>query len=30
MKFQGIFRNNIKEFAERVMPRLRNKKNFAK
>jgi len=30
MKFQGIFRHNIKEYAEKVIPRLRKKKNFAK
>jgi hypothetical protein len=30
MKYQGIFKNNIKEYAERVIPRVRNKKNYAK
>ncbi len=30
MKYQGIFRNNISEFAEKVIPRLKDKKNYAK
>lgn len=30
MKFQGIFRHNIKEYAEKVIPRMKTKKNFAK
>ena len=30
MKYQGIFRNNIKEYAEKVLPKLKVKKNYAK
>lgn len=30
MIHQGIFRNNIKEFAEKVMPKMREKKNYAR
>lgn len=30
MKYQGIFKNNISEFSEKVIPRLRKKKNNAK
>ena len=30
MKFQGIFKKNIKEYAEKVIPKLRNKKNYSK
>lgn len=30
MKYQGIFRNNISEFAKKVLPRLKKQKNYAK
>lgn len=29
MKFQGIFKKNIKEYSEMVVPKLRNKKNYS-
>ena len=29
MKFQGIFKHNIKEYSQ-VMPKHKNKKNYAK
>jgi len=30
MTYQGIFRNNIKEYVETVMPKIKIKKNYAK
>jgi hypothetical protein len=30
MTYQGIFKNNIKEYAERVIPKLKVKKNYSR
>jgi hypothetical protein len=30
MKYQGIFRNNIKEYADTIKPLLKKKKNYSK
>jgi hypothetical protein len=30
MKYQGIFKHNIKEYAEKVIPKLKNKTNYAR
>lgn len=30
MQYQGIFPNNIKEFAEKVIPLQKKRKNFAR
>ena len=30
MKYQGIFKNNISEFAEMIKPKLKKKKNYSR
>lgn len=30
MKYQGIFRHNISEYAEKVLPRFKKQKNYSK
>jgi hypothetical protein len=30
MKYPGIFKKNIKEYAEKVIPRFKNIKNYSK
>ena len=30
MTYQGIFKNNIKEYADRVIPKLKVKKNYSR
>ena len=30
MIYQGVFKNNIKEYSERVIPKLKVKKNYAR